>query len=89
MAAKPQQSTLSGLARALVQTARLTEADADGLFDLLAKRLEGPPAKRQRTGGQEDESLFEADKETEGGRRKTRRRRSTRKTKRSKASGRA
>ncbi|MBV5344848.1 MAG: type IV-A pilus assembly ATPase PilB, partial [Rhodoferax sp.] len=32
MAAKPQQSTLSGLARALVQTARLTEADAEALL---------------------------------------------------------
>jgi tRNA G18 (ribose-2'-O)-methylase SpoU len=41
------------------------------------------------TRAQQAESLFEADKETEGGRRKTRRRRTTRKTRRSKASGRA
>lgn len=76
--------------RAAVTLGSVTEADADGLFDLLAKRLEGPPAKRQRTGGADDESLFEADKETEGGRRrKTRRRRTTRKTRRSKASDRA
>lgn len=77
--------------RSAVTLGSVTEADADALFDLLAKRLEEPPAKRQRMGGADDESLFDADDEPADGarRRKTRRRRKGRRLTRSKASGRA
>lgn len=75
--------------RAAVKLGSVTDADADALFDLLATRIKEPPTKRARRGGQEDVSLVDADDEGGGRRRTYRRRRKTRKTTRSKASGRA
>ena len=76
--------------RAAVRMGSVTEADADALFDLLAKRMEEPSTKRARRGGQDPESLVDADDEPSGGGRKTTRRlRKKRRLTRSKASGRA